>query len=231
MPAFAASFKIGLPWLPIDIGVKAMYAPPSLMEDLLAGTGVGVDLLNIGVQARYALVKQTTLLPNISVGVGYTYQKGGISAVLDDSSTRYFIDSANTYYVEASAPGLDISWASNTFDINAQISKKFLFIIPYVGVGATLGATSLTGGISSNLSTNYPGGFDALRTYMESLGQTAPDFSATGLSYTVNVNDPIFRVYGGFSLRLFVVDFDFQGIYLPFNEGKLGFALTTRLQF
>lgn len=151
VPALGGSFKIGLPFLPIDVGVKGMYVPASISDTLLSGSGVGAILASLGVQVRYALVKQTILLPNVSIGAAYNYQQGNVSASIGSSQT-YYVDS--THYITASSPDLKIDWTGNSFDFTAQVSKQLLFIIPYLGIGATFGSSTVSSSIDSAMTTS-----------------------------------------------------------------------------
>ncbi len=227
IPAAVATLKIGIPFLPLDIGVKAGYIPPSIGKTLLCDTGVDANYQNIGIQIRYALMKQNALLPNVSIGVAYDYQQGSLSAPTGIGSQSL---SYGGYSVTMTNPNLDLGWTSSTFDFTAQVSKKLLFLVPYIGAGYTVGSSTVTGGLDSDISTNYPTGINGLANYIEANGGTAPDFSSGGFSYSVVSDSPVFRVYGGLSFRIFILDFDVQALYVPVSR-DLGASFTTRLQF
>jgi hypothetical protein len=223
IPAAVATLKIGLPFLPMDIGVKGGYIPPSVGKSLIKDGSV--DYTNVGLQVRYALVKQNLLLPNVSVGAAYNYQKGSIKAPtgIGAQSLSFGVDT-----VDMTNPDLSLGWTSNTIDFTAQVSKKILFLlVPYAGAGLTVGKSAVTGGLDSSISTTYPGGLSALQTAM---GSAAPDFSSTGFSYTADEKKAIFRIYGGLSFRLIILDIDTQVMYVPAQKA-LGASLTTRVQF
>jgi len=230
VPALGGSFKIGIPFLPIDVGVRGMYVPSSLTNSLMGSSGVNASFSSFGLQVRYAIIKQNLVLPNLSIGAAYNYQSGNLSAPIG-SSQSYTVptDQTTTTTITANKPNLAINWTGNNFDFTAQVSKQILFITPYLGVGASFGTSTVSGGVNSTITTNYPGGVSALNSYLTSHGGPTVDPSQ-GITYSVSVNDPLYRVYGGISLRLVVVDFDIQAIYLPFNNSEFGAALTTRIQ-
>ena len=146
IPAAVATLKIGIPFLPLDIGVTGGYIPPSIGKTLLCDTGINANYQNIGIQIRYALVKQNMLLPNVSIGVAYDYQQGNLSAPTGIGAQSL---SYGSYSVTMSNPNLDLGWTSSTFDFTAQVSKKLLFLVPYIGAGYTVGRSTVTGGLDS----------------------------------------------------------------------------------
>jgi len=234
VPALAASFKIGLPFIPLDVGIKGGYLPGSLGDSLESATGVSATYTNIGLTARYALVKQNILLPAVSIGASYNYQKGGIVAPMGIPAPNMSVDIGGTSYnIGLTEPKLGLDWSSNTFDFTAQVSKTLLFILtPYVGAGYTLGTSKISGGLNSDLTTTYPGGMDALKAAMASAGQSLP-FNSVGIGYSAESTDPILRLYGGFSLNILVIRLDIQGVFVPKLETQpqaLAASFTTRVQ-
>lgn len=228
VPALGGSFKIGIPFLPIDVGVKGMYLPSSISDGLLSSSGVSATLTSLGVQVRYAIIKQNLILPNLSIGAAYNYQQGNLSASIGDSQSYTVTTDQGTTTISASKPKVAIDWKGNTFDFTAQVSKQLLFLIPYLGAGATFGSSTVNGGVASTLSTDYAGGISALNSWSAANG--GPTISDSGFTYTVTESSPVYRVYGGLSFRILVVDLDLQAIYLPFNGDKLGASLTARVQ-
>ena len=227
VPAVGGTFKIGLPFLPMDVGIKGGYVPSSIGTNIL-GTGVTAQYTNVGLQVRYALLKQNLLLPNISLGASYNYQKGSVTAPTGLSSQSFTTQTdQGTTTITAGAPELALGWQSNVFDFTAQVSKLLLFVVPYAGVGYTLGTSAVTGGVSSTVGTDYVGGVSALNSYLAAHG--GPTLSDQGFTFSANANDPVFRVYGGLSLRIVVVDLDTQVIYVPATKA-LGTSVTARVQ-
>jgi hypothetical protein len=231
IPAAVATLKIGIPFLPMDLGVKAGYIPQSVGKNLISGGNV--DYTNAGLQLRYDLVKQNLLLPNVSIGAAYNYQKGSVKAPSGIGSQNLTYGSGPSLYtVTMSNPDLNLGWTSNTVDFTAQVSKKLLFVfVPYAGAGLTMGKSSVTGGLDSNITVKDSSGNPVpVSTLIAAMGSAAPDFSNTGFSYTANESKPIFRVYGGLSFRLIILDIDAQAMYVP-SQKALGGSITGRVQF
>jgi hypothetical protein len=224
LPTVVGTLKIGLPFLPMDIGIKGGYLPATSLKELLEADATG-NYANIGIQLRYALVKQSDILPNVSVGAAYDYQKAGIRIAYGKAQS-YIYGPAT---VNATQPVLFAGWDSSTVDFTAQVSKRFFFIIPYLGAGCTLGASSVNGGVESTITTDYPGGIDKLNEYLATIG--GPTLSSAGFDIKVAAADPLVRLYGGFSLRAGIFDIiDIQALYVPLT-GAFGASFTTRLQF
>jgi hypothetical protein len=222
IPAVGATLKVGIPFLPMDIGIKGGYIPPSVGKNLISAGNV--DYTNSGIQLRYALVKQNLVLPNISIGAAYNYQKGSVAAPTGISAQSLSFPSG--YSVNMSNPDLNLDWTSNKVDFTAQVSKQFFFLVPYAGAGLTVGKSSVTGGLNSNISVTGPGRLSGLETAM---GSAAPDFSNTGFSYSADENKALFRLYGGLSFRIILVDLDTQVMYIPACKA-FGASITARAQ-
>lgn len=235
IPAIVAGVKLGLPFLGMDVGLKGGMISPEMASKLEAAYGVSAEYKNLGVQLRYALVKQTFLLPDLSLGLGLNYQQGRIRSSLGVGS-KTLIDAedigSHTWTVTATDPMLDLGWESTTVDASLQVSKTLLFVLtPYAGLGYTVGKSRVTGGVASDLifDDGVGGGdYSELAADFASAGGTAPSLSATGFSYTANSTDPVLRVYGGVSLNVLVV-LDLQLMYIPSTK-NLGASVMARLQ-
>jgi hypothetical protein len=210
VPATALSFKIGLPFLPIDIGIKGGYIPPSVSNSLQSATGIGVSYEDVGLTVRYALIKQDLLLPNVSIGLSYDFQSGEITAPTGLGAQS--VNFGSGYSISMTDPNLDMKWTSNTFDLTAQVSKTLLFFVtPYLGAGYTIGTASVSTGLTTTVT---PVGTDlgTLESLASSQGLSLSD---TGLLFTGTVTNPVLRLYGGFSLNILVIRLDFQAVYVP----------------
>jgi hypothetical protein len=227
IPAAGATFKIGLPILPIDIGLKAGLIPQSVGDSIRSATGASIDYKNVGIQIRYAVLKQNIVMPNVSIGVAYNYQKASVIAPTGISGQSFTVETdQGSTNVSVSDPDLSLDWSSNTVDFTIQASKQFLFFIPYVGLGYTVGKSSVEGGLNATVGTDYAGGVDALNSYFAANG--GPTISDQGFTYSADATDPVFRIYGGFSLRI-LIDLDTQVMYVPASKAFAA-SLTTRFQ-
>ncbi|MBQ7882687.1 MAG: hypothetical protein IJ312_08270 [Treponema sp.] len=114
LPVFTADIRLGGILLPFDFGLTVMKTG-TISTDKIGGCDLGVDFLTIGADFRYAVIDGGLVMPKLSVGAGYFYNQGKFTA---DSSY------ANT----------SIEYKVQTLYASVQLSKKFLFITPFVGL-------------------------------------------------------------------------------------------------
>jgi len=223
IPAVAATAKIGLPFLPVDVGLKAGIIPQSVGDKLEGLYGVKTEYKNVGISLRGALVKEKLILPEISLGVSGNYLTGRVAAPVGDSQEITLPSMAPVIY---SQPTLALEWETKTIDITAQVSKKVLLILtPYAGVGYTLGSSDVKGGVSATPNRQLTQGEkDALAA----AGYGDFDFTDQGFLYSTTSKEPTFRIYGGLSLNILVA-LDLQMMYVPATK-NLGGSLTARIQ-
>jgi hypothetical protein len=236
IPAAVLTLKLGIPFLPFDVGVKGGYIPPEVGEKLTSSTGVSADYSNVGIQLRYALLKQNLIMPNLSIGASYNFQKGSIKAPTGLAPQTYTVVSdevGGTSNIDVTSPELSLAWTSNTVDFTAQVSKQLLFLVPYAGVGYTIGKSSVKGGVSATTSSSYVSsgtygtGLTGLNAFFADNG--GPTISDQGFTYSADANDPVLRLYGGLSFKIILLDFDTQVMYVPTTKA-LGLSATTRVQ-
>jgi len=230
VPAAAATFKIGLPFIPLDIGLKAGLIPESVGSSLTS-LGVTADYKNVGLSLRYALLKEKLLVPAVSLGLSANYLQGSIKKAISGGQTMSFNDGSNNWVATMSDPTLDLWWETKSLDLTAQVSKKIVFFTPYAGAGFTVGNSTVKGGLDSTISVTEngsPSTVEALRQAIINAGGTPPEFGDSGFSYTATNSSPTFRVYGGFSLDILLV-LDCQVMYVPATK-NLGASVTARVQ-
>jgi hypothetical protein len=164
MPAAAADVRLGGLFLPFDIGFKIGFIPQQFDDDIRnALGGIGIDYLLWGFDIRYALVKEPkgfTLIPDLIVGGGYNYYRGGISMPMPGMEEGGFsidelmvpqpnLTSFYNYSIAMDTPKIAFNWESHVIDVKAQVSKKILLLFtPYLGIGASYGR-SRAGGIEA----------------------------------------------------------------------------------
>ena len=108
-PTLTADARVGGVFLPFDIGLSFMRLPNMTFDN------VTFDYLTIGGSLRYAVLQEKLLIPAVSVGMGFMYNKGFVEVKVDDSA-----------YVRS-----DFKTTSLFFE--AQVSKKILFLVPFLG--------------------------------------------------------------------------------------------------
>jgi hypothetical protein len=232
LPAYAAEARIGGLFLPFDVGVKFGILPPL---DLW-GTNMTMEYTLVGAELRYALVdgKEHKALPNVSIGVGYNYLKGGIGTRLGNALSYDFTDAGSvSHQLEVSSPRVGLNWETSTLDFKAQISKSFLIITPYAGVGVSLAWSKAGYAVDSEVKLDGSAindqGKAMVAGYLSSAGLADMDLDAGGLSSIIKEFGANYRVFGGFSLNLAVIRLDLTALY-SFGDKNYGFSLGARFQ-
>lgn len=237
VPAAAVSLKIGGIILPFDIGIKAMILPESL-SSTLESLGLNATYKLFGANLRYNLLKEKLLLPEIAVGAGYNRLSGGISMPLGLEAPSFDFDVGGTTHTLAlTEPDLSMEFTTDSFDFNVQVSKKLLFVRPFLGAALTVGKSQVTSGLKSTMTYDDGTGVrpiteaevQAIKTNLAAANIAVPNISAEGFLFTADKTDPVFRLYGGVSLLLFVIHLDLMGIYVP-TTGSLGLNTMLRIQ-
>lgn len=108
-PTFTADARVGGVFLPFDIGISFMRLPNLKFDNIT------FDFLTIGGSLRYAILQDKIIIPAVSVGMGFMYNKGFVQVKVEDSA-----------YVRS-----DFQTTSIFFE--AQVSKKILFLVPFLG--------------------------------------------------------------------------------------------------
>ena len=226
IPAVAATAKIGLPFLPVDVGLKAGIIPQSVGDKLEGLYGVKTDYKNVGISLRGALVKEKLILPEISLGVSGNYLTGKVSAPVGSSQQLTVPTGESLTFTQ---PNVALEWETKTLDLNLQVSKKILLILtPYAGVGYTIGSSDVKGGLQSSYVYNDGGTGTTEADFLAALESQGYDVSSTGFLYSTTSKEPTFRIYGGLSLNILVA-LDLQMMYVPATK-NLGGSLTARIQ-
>ena len=226
IPATAVEARIGGFILPFDIGVKAGYIPEALKENM--ADGVAVDYSMVGFDLRYRLVKEGLLMPEVSVGGGYTYLEGMVSAsvgsstIISDPDTITPLDD-----ITINSPDVVFGWRSNVLDAKVQVSKNVLMILrPYAGLGLSYGISEVGGGYDATIDT----GTDTIDDWKAKYGSDFDDISADGVMVYSQSNAMAFRAFAGTSVNLFMLKLDLSGTYNPVSQA-MGAQFNVRAQF
>jgi hypothetical protein len=234
IPAYTLEGRIGGFGLPFDIGLKFGYLSPDMMKFLSLGFDINYFLA--GADIRFALLKGDLVLPSVSVGVGYTYMKGGFSIphVLGANvNMASFTYNSTTYNLAMSDPTLDFNWSTNVIDLKVQVSKSFLILTPYIGAAASYGISSAGGGASSTIlngsSPLSAADKSNINAYFQSQGQSIT-LDDQNFAVSRSANGFAFRAFGGVSLNILILKLDIGGMYDVLG-GNWGGSLNTRIQF
>ncbi len=137
LPGYTIDARLGLPFLPFDIGVKLGTIPPGTLDR----TGIGVDYTLAGVDVRLPVIKQNIVLPAVSLGVGFNYLSSTVSTTAAGLGTSMDLTSivGNTAIINFPDPDVAFKMETKTVDAKLQVSKSLLIFTPYLGVGYSYG--------------------------------------------------------------------------------------------
>ncbi len=240
IPGLMAEARLGGFGIPFDIGVKyGEFLPEFEALVNLQNIGLTLDYLVAGADVRFRLVEESGLVPLISVGGGVNYMEGGIGLTgLLGSPQQIEIDLSPfpNVLLEMDDPSFNFTWSAFTIDLKAQVSKNLWIVTPYAGFGASLGSTTVGGGLSApNFTIDgneaNPAEIEQLLQDLEDANFEVPEetFSAEGFNLQAVTDGWSFRAYGGLSLNLFFIRTDITAMY-DIASGALGGSVNLRFQ-
>jgi hypothetical protein len=230
IPAYTAEARLGGFFLPFDIGFKFGYLPPI---NLPLGD-INLDYLLVGGDVRYAIIDGVAnkALPNVSLGVGVNYLRGGIGAKMGDAQSIPYNYGTVHYIIDLSKPEVNLQWNTTSLEVKAQISKTFAIITPYLGVGGNYSFSNAGYSVNADVKLNgRPVTDQDIETINDSLvsnGLDPIDIKADGISSFIDKNAFNVRAFGGFSLNLAAFRLDITGL---FNILDQNFGGTLGLRF
>jgi hypothetical protein len=218
-PGYTVDGRIGGFALPFDVGFKVGYLPP------IGADSFKLNYFLVGGDVRYALLKDSAVIPAVSVGFGVNYLAGGITAKVATISYDSAVTAGQT--LSLNDPTLSFSWETMSFELKAQISKSLILFTPYAGLGLHYAKTragykaetTVTYG-GSDIKTDFPGvDFDGTAGF-----ESFQEISGFGM-----------RFFGGIAFNLAVIKLDIDvmagtGNDFDFGNMSYGISLGLRLQ-
>jgi len=234
IPSYTAEARIGGIIIPFDFGIKFGYISTGAFESLLENSSselpFGLKNMLIGADVRFSPLDKKVFPIKLSVGLGFNYINGEITATLPNTLSYSFTNSGDTYTISQTAGELGIKWSTSVLELKTQVSFPFKFITPYAGVGISYAFSQAGYSVNSKLSVKRNGtdvSIKDVEEILKNLGLTG--VSETGFE-TIKKN-PSFnsRAFGGFSLNLAFFRLDLTGMY-NFRGGDFGITLGSRFQ-
>ena len=223
LPGYTAEGRIGGFVLPFDVGLKFGILPISAGD-------FKMDYTLIGGEFRYAVLKGNVALPTVSLGVGVNYLSGGLERSVGQERDFSFPYNSGSATLKLGAPKVGFIWETTTLDFKAQVSKSFLIVTPYLGLGASHAWSKA--GYKADAAVSATSGGAALtdaeiKTALSNYGMT--DISSSGFSAIQDVTGWGFRTFGGLSVNLAVFRLDLTGMF-NFLDANYGVSLGARFQ-
>jgi len=230
IPAYTVEARLGGFSLPFDIGFKFGYLPSNVLpiED------INLDYLLVGGDIRYAVIDgvENKALPNVSVGFGVNYLRGGIGAKMGDAQTINYNYSGANYKIDLEKPDVNLQWNTVSLELKAQISKTIAIITPYFGVGGSYSFSNAGYSVDAKVKIN---GGDVTQAQINDINQSLInngldpiDITKDRISSFIDKNAFNLRAFGGISLNLAAFRMDLTGL---FNVLDQNFGATLGLRF
>ena len=187
-PVFNADIRIGGIVLPFDIGVSFMKLDVSSLDSMSAD--FTADFFTFAVDARYAILKDGVVSPALSIGVGYSINRGSFGAASD------YADVAIDYDVQT---------------LYAQLQLSKTLNIPVVKIGFTpfIGIRGVLSNYSNDWSWKLKGsGVEQVTDFLKSAGLSpvpATSGKGTASGHFGEFADIQPQIYGGLGFNLVVI--------------------------
>ena len=227
LPGYTVEGRLGGFVLPFDIGIKFGYIP-SLNIPV---ADVGLEYLLIGTDLRYSLLPKKIPVVKVSVGLGYNHMSGGISKTLPMGQSFAFNGPNDTdYTLSITNPKVGLRWQTNVLELKAQASFSLKVITPYLGLGLSYGWSEAGYQVETDVRINGAPASQANDEVKQILGQAGlSNLGDTGFESIINNDAFNVRFFGGFSINLPMVRFDFTGMYNVISS-NWGVTFGTRFQ-
>lgn len=210
LPVLDIEARIGGVFLPFDFGISIMKFDTSKITLL---DQIKADYYSIGVSFRYCVLEQSLVLPNVSIGAIYNFTKGSVAVGATDAQAN-------------------INYKSQTYGLEAQVSKKFVGII-----------TPFAGGrlLASNINNDwaYSKKIEGLNTeitaYLEGEGILTGGKIADNGSLTYNISDYTsigdlnMQLFAGVGINLLIMQFT-PSVSYDLTQRVWGVALSTHIK-
>ena len=212
------------------MGVKGGLIPDAA-SDILTSKGVEATYETIGVNLRYALLKDRLVIPAVSIGASWNYVRGTALAGLGLGVQSISVTAGDDFTISMTDPDVNLEWEANIFDFTLQVSKNLLIFTPYAGAGMSIGSTSVLGGLTAittiwNDTLGQPATPAEIQAIEDASAVTLND---QGFLVSAEANTPTVRIYGGTSINILILKLDFMASYVPATRA-LGAQVMARIQ-
>jgi len=233
IPGYTFEVRIGGIKIPLDFGVKFGYISEGVSKNILGKfldmSDFGFNNMLIGGDVRFSPLDKKVFPVKFSVGLGFNYMKGEITAALPALSYS-FTDTSGSYEIIQNAGKLGIEWKTFTFELKTQVSFPLRFFTPYAGIGISYAFSQAGYRVKSDISVTDGSNtvnIDDVKSLLKSLGIN--DIDKTGFETIKEKTSFNTRAFGGFSFNLALFRLDLTGMY-NFMGKDLGITVGTRFQ-
>ncbi|MDC7232106.1 MAG: hypothetical protein PQJ58_02650 [Spirochaetales bacterium] len=224
LPVYSFDGRLGLPVIPLDVGFKFGVLNPEMLD--LDGMAIGFKM--IGGDVRWGILEDKRFRPDVSIGFGYTWLNGDITAPMADQN----IDISDTGVgstLSLRDSDVNYNWSSNVMDFKAEVSKKILILNLHAGAGYSYGFSKAGGGLTA--SNVYVDDTQISDDQIDQINAaTGMSIDPNGLSVLSEINGGTFRLFGGVGLNIFILKIDLGAVY-GVSTDTLGLSGNIRIQY
>ena len=185
-PVFNADIRIGGLILPFDVGFSFMTLDVSKLNSMDV-TNFTAEFWTLAADIRYAILEGTALTPALSVGVGYSYNKGSFGASED--------------YAE-----VNVDYDVQTIYGQIQLSKGIKIPVANIGFVPFVGLRGVISSYSNDWSWKLKGStVTQVTSYAQTAGLSLPGTSGAGTASSDGWGGFQPQVYGGIGFNFMLI--------------------------
>ena len=174
VPTTSIQARFGGILYPFDIGLFAITTGKDLLKFNAADFGIALDYTALGAEVRYAVLQGSVFIPQVSLGLGYSYH-GQDLKISTSKELSYAPPSTNKGTLDTSA---NIFIKTHTLFASVQVSRRFLFTIPFLGFRAMMTKSDAEYGWNYTTTQN---GTKEISASAEGSGNISKDFDFAGI--------------------------------------------------
>lgn len=175
-PVLNADLRVGGVFLPFDVGISFMTLDVSKLNSMDSDANFTAEFFTLALDARYAIIEDGLITPAVSVGVGYSINKGTFGASNDDAEATVDYD-VQTLYGQV------------------QVSKTLNIPVVKIGFTPFVGLRGVLSKYSNDWSWKYKGAF---ASQIESVsGVTGVKTYGDGTASNDGFSEVLPQLYGG----------------------------------
>jgi len=229
LPGYTIEGRVGGLFFPFDVGVKFGVIPAGSIP-LLNAFDLDLDYLLVGADVRYSVLPDIIPL-KVSVGLGFNYMNGGVSASVPVGTSFSFYNPLinDDSVFQITNPLLELRWETTVIELKAQASFPLLIVTPYLGLGVSYSLSNAGYRVSTSIKVDGDTiTHDQMAVINEQFNMNIS--GENGFEYIKNVDGKInARVFGGLSFNIVVIRIDLTGMY-NFMDGSYGATFGLRFQ-
>jgi hypothetical protein len=144
------------------------------------------------------------------VGAGLNYLSGKFTG---SKSLLSFSAPGINRPLELSHLEVGLQWETLALDFKAQVSKSFLILTPYIGLGASHAWSQAGYKVEADVLPLTADEKSKINDALEAAGVEDIDFSGKGFATIFEETGWSFRVFGGLSVNMVLFRLDLTGLY------------------